>query len=118
MRTTKQNQTQEGGNLLMEVKHLAIPFSLLLAKNGIEFLMHSKDASAKEKVKTTPKPKPATKTLTAKKTKSQVKPKKSTKKSGGAQECGETGCATETMQGQLTQLKNDITQLLEKYKQY
>lgn len=47
---------QSAGSLLADVKNLAVPFSLLLAKNGIEYFAQEQ----KKKVKTITKKKPAT----------------------------------------------------------
>lgn len=82
---------QSGGSVLLQVKELAIPFSLLLAKNGIEYLMSKSQKSQKKSVKPAPK--------------KTVQPKKRTQK-GGAPE----------MQQSLTQLAHDIKTLLSEYK--
>jgi hypothetical protein len=44
---------QYGGSLLLELRNLAIPFSLLLAKNGVEYVMKKRKSQEKEE----PKPK-------------------------------------------------------------
>lgn len=48
---------QDGGNILMDLQALAIPFSLLLAKNGLDYLQKKKDSvpSKKESKKKTTK---------------------------------------------------------------
>lgn len=94
MSVNKKNQ--DGGNILLEVRNLAIPFSLILAKNGLEYLAKKQQAS-KPSIKKTEKA-------------SNRRPKKIGQK-GGA-----TAAAEQQMKESLQNLTVEIKDLLAKYK--
>jgi hypothetical protein len=111
---------QDGGNIINDVKHLAIPFGLLLAKNGIEYLM-GKSESATGKTKTVVKPK-------KKSSAPKPKPKQNIRKrqSGGNQDSNERaaqgppgpvqgGAKYDHMVSSLVNLRNEISGLLDNY---
>ena len=50
-------QTLKGGNILGDVKDLAVPFGLVLAKSGIDYVMSKKSAKPKTSKPKTNKPK-------------------------------------------------------------
>lgn len=84
---------QLGGDLVTDVKALAIPFSLLLAMNGVDFLKKKKTPTSAKK--------------TEKKTKTSQK--------------GGCGCGTKRMVGgtpiskELAKLSDDIKTILNQY---
>jgi polyketide synthase PksN len=84
----QENQSQEGGNFLLNVRNLTVPFGLLLAERGLKKLIESNSKKAPTKAsekKTTTKPKSSKKvsekkTTTKPKSSKKVSEKKTTKK--------------------------------------
>jgi hypothetical protein len=98
----KLSPAQYGGNILSDVRTLAIPFSLLLAKNGVEYLMHKsgKTPASKTVKARTPKPKSPVQ-------KKKVVAPKAKKQSGGADNAA--------MNASIGKLAADIKSLLARY---
>lgn len=110
VRTRKSTASKKGGSLVNDVKNLAVPFAILLAKEGLsKVFKKDKEASPKKSAKTSR----SAKTTSAKSAKKPTSVRRRTM-SGGS--CN-LGCAAQTGGAvkELFKLQQEIDQFLEKY---
>lgn len=107
--------SQKGGDLLTDVRNLAVPFGILLAKNGLDYVM---SRNSKKSSKAPSKPK-----------KSAHRKNKTPMKGGSdgcvlcaAQSSPPAGGASRISQREITnefkRLSNDLQELLESYQRH
>jgi outer membrane biosynthesis protein TonB len=102
----KKKQSKQGGALINDVKNLAVPFAILLAKEGLS-KMFKEDAPKK----TAPK----SKTLSAKSASKTSSLRRRTTMSGGSCNLGCTAQTGGQAAKQLFELQQEIDRFLEKY---
>lgn len=106
----KRPKVKHGGDLVSDIKNLAIPFAILLAKQGIVNVFDKKkpDATLKSIVETPSSIiRSVAKSLSPKQTKSVKKPKKTVKKGGSI-----ASDATKVLQETALSAKNRVSKLM------
>ena len=126
--SSQQQQQKQGGNLVSDIQNLAVPFAILLAKQGLEGVFKSKP---EKPVKATKKPSSAKKAPAA-----EAKPKTTQRRktiSGGGASCtSAAGCAglkggnascgskkggNSSVGDQFNQIATEVQSFLKKYSQ-